>query len=82
MDEFFDHYLLGKARPDWMDKGVPYLERGTRDVSAFYNPPASGAGATASVAAQTSAAAPTAPPQAPGGESKPVTGTTNAPPKK
>ena len=27
MDEFFDHYLLGKPRPDWMDKGVPYLDR-------------------------------------------------------
>ena len=23
-DEFFDHYLLGKPRPDWMGKGVPY----------------------------------------------------------
>ena len=22
MDEFFDHYLLGKPRPEWMDKGV------------------------------------------------------------
>ena len=22
-DEFFDHYLLGKPRPEWMDKGVP-----------------------------------------------------------
>jgi len=36
MDEFFDHYLLGKPRPEWMDKGVPYLERGTRDLTAFY----------------------------------------------
>ena len=34
MDEFFDHYLLGKPRPAWMDKGVPFLEKGTRDVSA------------------------------------------------
>jgi hypothetical protein len=32
-DEFFDHYLLGKPRPEWMDKGVPFLERGKRDVS-------------------------------------------------
>jgi len=24
------HYLLGKPRPEWMDKGVPYLERGKR----------------------------------------------------
>jgi dipeptidyl aminopeptidase/acylaminoacyl peptidase len=35
-DEFFDHYLLGKTRPEWMDKGVPYLERGKRDVSGYY----------------------------------------------
>jgi dipeptidyl aminopeptidase/acylaminoacyl peptidase len=35
-DEFFDHFLLGKPRPEWMDKGVPYLERGTRDVTPLY----------------------------------------------
>ncbi|MET0517381.1 MAG: prolyl oligopeptidase family serine peptidase, partial [Burkholderiaceae bacterium] len=32
MAEFFDHYLLGAPRPEWMDKPVPYLERGKRDV--------------------------------------------------
>jgi dipeptidyl aminopeptidase/acylaminoacyl peptidase len=37
-DEFFDHYLLGKPRPDWMAKGVPYLERGKRDVSEMFKP--------------------------------------------
>jgi len=36
MDEFFDHYLKGAPRPEWMDKGVPYLERGTRDVSDMF----------------------------------------------
>jgi dienelactone hydrolase len=36
MDEFFDHYLLGKARPEWMDKGVPFLERGKRDVAPMF----------------------------------------------
>jgi len=36
LDEFFDCYLLGKPRPEWMDKGVPYLERGKRDVNALY----------------------------------------------
>jgi dipeptidyl aminopeptidase/acylaminoacyl peptidase len=36
MDEFFDHYLLGKPRPEWMDKGVSYLDRGTRDVSPMF----------------------------------------------
>ncbi len=45
-DEFFDHYLLGKPKPEWMQKGVPYLERGTRDVSGLFKratpPPAGG----------------------------------------
>jgi len=36
LDEFFDHFLLGKPRPDWMEKGVPYLERGKRDINSFY----------------------------------------------
>ena len=37
MDEFFDHYLLGAPRPAWMDTGVPFLERGTRDVSPLFD---------------------------------------------
>ena len=41
MAEFFDHYLLNAPRPEWMDKGVPYLERGTRDLSPFYGHPGS-----------------------------------------
>jgi dipeptidyl aminopeptidase/acylaminoacyl peptidase len=36
MAEFFDHYLLGSPRPEWMDKGVPFLEKGTRDLTPFY----------------------------------------------
>jgi dipeptidyl aminopeptidase/acylaminoacyl peptidase len=36
MAEFFDHYLLGQPRPEWMDKGVRYLDRGTRDLSSIY----------------------------------------------
>jgi dipeptidyl aminopeptidase/acylaminoacyl peptidase len=36
MDEFFDYYLLGAPKPRWMDTPVPYLERGTRDVSGLY----------------------------------------------
>jgi len=36
LDEFFDHYLLGKPRPEWMDKSVSYLDRGKRDVSGYY----------------------------------------------
>jgi dienelactone hydrolase len=39
LDEFFDHYLLGKPRPEWMEKGVPYLERGKRDINALYKKP-------------------------------------------
>jgi dipeptidyl aminopeptidase/acylaminoacyl peptidase len=36
MDEFFDHYLIGKPRPAWMDTGVSYLDRGKRDVSGMF----------------------------------------------
>jgi len=36
MAEFFDHYLLGAPRPAWMDHPIPYLERGTRDLTPFY----------------------------------------------
>ena len=38
MDEFFDHFLLGKPKPEWMDKGVPYLERGRRNVDDLFKP--------------------------------------------
>ena len=41
-DEFFDHFLLGKPRPEWMDRGVPYLERGQRDVTPLYKGKESG----------------------------------------
>jgi acetyl esterase/lipase len=36
LDEFFDHFLLGKPEPEWMSKGVPYLERGRRDIDALF----------------------------------------------
>jgi dipeptidyl aminopeptidase/acylaminoacyl peptidase len=36
MDEFFDHYLLGKPRPKWMDEGVSYQDRGKRDVAPLF----------------------------------------------
>jgi dipeptidyl aminopeptidase/acylaminoacyl peptidase len=36
MDEFFDHFLLAKPTPDWMTKGVPFLEKGKRDISDLY----------------------------------------------
>jgi dipeptidyl aminopeptidase/acylaminoacyl peptidase len=40
MTEFFDHYLKGEARPEWMDKPVPYLEKGKRDVMGLFKPKA------------------------------------------
>ncbi|MFH7040803.1 alpha/beta hydrolase family protein [Paucibacter sp. JuS9] len=40
MGEFFDHYLKGAPRPEWMDKPVPYLERGKRDVMPLFKPAA------------------------------------------
>ncbi len=27
MSQFFDHHLKGAPRPDWMERGVPFLER-------------------------------------------------------
>ena len=36
LDEYFDHFLKGAPKPDWMAHGVPYLERGTRDVSEMF----------------------------------------------
>ena len=38
MAEFFDHYLLGRPRAEWMDQPVPYLERGKRDVMGQFKP--------------------------------------------
>ena len=37
-DEFFDYYLLGKPKPEWMEKGVPFLDKGKRDVSDMFKP--------------------------------------------
>ena len=27
MQQFFDHFLKGAPTPEWMEKGVPYIER-------------------------------------------------------
>ena len=35
-DEFFDYYLLGKPKPEWVEKGVPFLDKGKRDVSDMF----------------------------------------------
>jgi len=31
MEQFFDHYLLGKPMPVWMDSGIPAVERAYND---------------------------------------------------
>ena len=36
MAEYFDYFLKDAPKPDWMEHGVPYLEKGKRDVSVFY----------------------------------------------
>jgi dipeptidyl aminopeptidase/acylaminoacyl peptidase len=46
LDEFFDYYLLNKPKPSWMDTGVPYLDRGKRDVTPLYKPKAAAATTT------------------------------------
>lgn len=33
MKQFFDHYLKGAAAPDWMIRGVPYLEKAFKEGS-------------------------------------------------
>jgi dipeptidyl aminopeptidase/acylaminoacyl peptidase len=27
MQQFFDHFLKGRPKPEWMEKGIPYIER-------------------------------------------------------
>ncbi len=38
LDEWFDHWLKDAPRPAWMN-GVPYLQRGERDVHPLYGEP-------------------------------------------
>ena len=40
LDEYFDYFLLGQPRPDWMKTPIPYLERGRRDVNPLFTPDA------------------------------------------
>jgi dipeptidyl aminopeptidase/acylaminoacyl peptidase len=35
MQQYFDHYLKGAPAPDWMTKGVPYLERDKTELQAL-----------------------------------------------
>ena len=36
MAEYFDYFLKDAPKPDWMEKGVPYLEKGKRDVAPLF----------------------------------------------
>jgi len=40
MQQFFDHHLKGAAKPEWMEKGVPYIEREDEkaDFQKIYTP--------------------------------------------
>lgn len=39
MSQFFDHYLKGAPAPEWLEKGIPYIERDEEKVK-FNGPPA------------------------------------------
>jgi dipeptidyl aminopeptidase/acylaminoacyl peptidase len=32
LQQFFDHFLKGAAKPDWMEKGIPFLQKGKEPV--------------------------------------------------
>jgi dipeptidyl aminopeptidase/acylaminoacyl peptidase len=36
MAEYFDYFFKNAPKPDWMEHGVPYLDKGKRDVSVFF----------------------------------------------
>jgi dipeptidyl aminopeptidase/acylaminoacyl peptidase len=36
MAEYFDYFFKDAPKPDWMEHGVPYLDKGKRDISVFY----------------------------------------------
>ncbi len=38
MQQFFDHYLKGAPEPEWMKRGIPYLEKGTERSAASGTP--------------------------------------------
>ena len=35
MQQYFDHYLKGAPAPEWMEKGVPYIERERTELSTM-----------------------------------------------
>ena len=38
LDEYFDYFLLGQPKPEWMNNPIPYLQRGRRDVKPLFTP--------------------------------------------
>jgi dipeptidyl aminopeptidase/acylaminoacyl peptidase len=34
MQQFFDHYLKGAPAPAWMEKGIPFIEKGAEQRSS------------------------------------------------
>jgi hypothetical protein len=41
MKEFFDHFLKGVPEPEWMEKGIPYLQR-EKEKEQYRQPVAEG----------------------------------------
>jgi dipeptidyl aminopeptidase/acylaminoacyl peptidase len=35
LQQYFDHYLKGAPAPDWMEKGVPYIEKDRTELSTL-----------------------------------------------
>ena len=35
LQQYFDHYLKGAPAPEWMEKGVPYIERERTELSTM-----------------------------------------------
>ena len=35
LQQYFDHYLKGAPAPDWMQKGVPYIDKEKTALSAL-----------------------------------------------
>jgi dienelactone hydrolase len=44
MKQFFDHHLAGAPAPEWMRRGIPFLQKGADQLSAPLAPAASGQG--------------------------------------
>jgi dipeptidyl aminopeptidase/acylaminoacyl peptidase len=40
MSQFFDHFLKGAPKPEWMEKGIPYIDR-EAEKERFRKPPTS-----------------------------------------